>query len=262
MTALTIRLRNAADRDAVERLKDATGEGTASRAILRAVREWPGLVEELAAEREKVEDLRTALLDIVEAEASLPGAQAHRTSALEAAATVTDRNKQWPCQEPRAIFLDQADDPPVADAVLKEREQPVPRDRVEVRPQFRVDNPTDLTPFNPDGQSVECIMRPAPRTEPVAETKKLHLVDRCQDHVHNRLLDDLVLQRCDPERSCSAVGLGYLYPPHRRRPVRSPAMQASVQVEQPPFQPFTVHLPRDAVDACRSVSLQREVRPV
>ena len=91
MTALTIRLRNAADRDAVERLKDATGEGTASRAILRAVREWPGLVEELAAERRTVEDLRTALLDIVEAEASLAGAQAHRTSALEAAATVTDR---------------------------------------------------------------------------------------------------------------------------------------------------------------------------
>ena len=91
MTALTIRLRNAADRDAVERLKDATGEGTASRAILRAVREWPDLVEELAAERGKVEDVRTALLDIVEAEASLASAQAHRTSALEAAATVTDR---------------------------------------------------------------------------------------------------------------------------------------------------------------------------
>ena len=91
MTALTIRLRNAADRDAVERLKDATGEGTASRAILRAVREWPGLVEELAAERRRVEDLRTALLDIVEAEAGLAAARAHRTSALEAAATVTDR---------------------------------------------------------------------------------------------------------------------------------------------------------------------------
>ena len=91
MTALTIRLRTDGERGAVERLKDATGEGTASRAILRAVREWPGLVEELAAERRRVEDLRTALLDIVEAEAGLAGARAHRTSALEAAATVTDR---------------------------------------------------------------------------------------------------------------------------------------------------------------------------
>ena len=41
-----------------------------------------------------------------------------------------------------------------------------------------------------------------------------------------------------------------------------PAVQASVQVDQPLFQPFAVHIPRDAVDACRSVSLQREVRPV
>ena len=91
MTALTIRLRTDDERNTVERLKDATGEGTASRAIVRAVREWPDLVDELAAERGKVEDLRTALLDIVEAEASLASAQAHRTSALEAAATVTDR---------------------------------------------------------------------------------------------------------------------------------------------------------------------------
>ena len=85
MTALTIRLRNVADREAVERLKDVTGKGTASRAILRAIREWPGLVDELAAERRGVEDLRTALLGIVAAEAALTGAEARRTSALEAA---------------------------------------------------------------------------------------------------------------------------------------------------------------------------------
>ena len=91
-------------------------------------------------------------------------------------------------------------------------------------------------------------MRPPPRSEPVTEAKKLHLVNRCQDHIHNRLLDDLVLQRRDPERSCSAVRLGYLYPPNRRRPVRSPVVQTPVQVEQALIQPFAVHVPRDAVD--------------
>ena len=95
MTALTIRLRNAADRDAVERLKDATREGTASRAILRAVREWPDLVDELAAERRGVEDLQTALLGIVAAEAGLTGAQARRTSALEAATSAL-KARDWP----------------------------------------------------------------------------------------------------------------------------------------------------------------------
>ena len=39
MTTLTIRLRTDGGRIAVERRKDATGKGTASRAIVRAVRE-------------------------------------------------------------------------------------------------------------------------------------------------------------------------------------------------------------------------------
>ena len=39
MTALTIGLRTDDERNAVERLKDATGTGAASRTILRAVRE-------------------------------------------------------------------------------------------------------------------------------------------------------------------------------------------------------------------------------
>ena len=39
MTALTIRLCTDDERGAVERLKEATGNGTASRAILRAVHE-------------------------------------------------------------------------------------------------------------------------------------------------------------------------------------------------------------------------------
>ena len=57
------------------------GNGPPSR--LRAVREWPGLVDELAAKRRRVEDLWTALLGIVAAEADLTGAEARRTSALE-----------------------------------------------------------------------------------------------------------------------------------------------------------------------------------
>ena len=146
--------------------------------------------------------------------------------------------------------------------MLKERDQPIPRDCVEVRPDVCIDYPADLAPFYPEGQGVERIVRPPPRSEPVTETKKLHLVNRCQDHIHNRLLDDLVLQRRDPERSCPAVRLGYLYPPNRRRPVRSPCVQASVQVEQSLFQSFAVLVPRDAVDARRSVPLQCVERPV
>ena len=143
--------------------------------------------------------------------------------------------------------------------MLKERDQPIPRDCVKIRPDVCIDYPADLAPLYPEGQGVERIVRPPPRSEPVTETKKLHLVNRCQDHIHNRLLDDLVLQRRDPERSCPAVRLGYLYPPNRRRPVRSPSVQTPVQVEQALIQPFAVHVPRDAVDTGCCVLLQCEV---
>ncbi len=102
-------------------------------------------------------------------------------------------------------------------------------------------------------------MRPSARSEPVAEPKEFHLVNRCQDHVHNRLLDNLVLQSGDPERSCPAVRLGYLNPPNRQRPVRSSTMQARVKVEQPLFQPCAVRAPRFAIDARCGVLLKSEV---
>ena len=81
---MTICLRTDDERNAVERLKDATGTRTASRAIVRAVHEWPDLVDELAAERRKVEDLRTVLSAIVATEAGLAGAEADHRSALDA----------------------------------------------------------------------------------------------------------------------------------------------------------------------------------
>ena len=44
--------------------KDATSKGT-PHPILPAAREWPDLVDEFAAERRKVEDLRTVLFAVV-----------------------------------------------------------------------------------------------------------------------------------------------------------------------------------------------------
>ena len=111
--------------------------------------------------------------------------------------------------------------------MLKERDQHIPRDRAKIRPDVCISYPADLAPFYPEGQGIKRIVRPTPRSEPVTETKKLHLVNRCEDHIHNRLLDDLVLQRRDPERSCPAVRFGYLYPPNRRRPARSPRVSLS-----------------------------------
>ena len=58
-----------------------------SRDTARLRRSPPATAPETDAERRRVEDLRAALLGILAAETGLAGAQAHRTSALEAAAS-------------------------------------------------------------------------------------------------------------------------------------------------------------------------------
>ena len=148
---------------------------------------------------------------------------------------------------------DQPDHPPVPDPILKEPDQPVPRDGIEERADVAVDHPVDFPPVDGDG---ERIMRPAPRSEPVAVAEENRLVYWRQDDLRHRLLDDLVLQCGDAERSCSAVRLGYLYPSDRRCPVR-PRLHATVKVEQALVQPLRIQRPCHAVHARRSVPLQR-----
>ena len=81
---------------------------------------------------------------------------------------------------------------------------------------------------DPDAQRVQRVMRAPPGSKPVAEAEEVFLVDRVQ-HRRRRPLDDLVLQRGDRQRSLSSVRLGYVDPPARRRPIRSP-MDPRMQV--------------------------------
>ena len=91
MTAMTVRLRTDAERAAVDELKRATGEATASRAILRAVREYPNLVDQLRGERRTTAALRTALRAVAEADDDLARAEASRRQAVgQARAAVAD----------------------------------------------------------------------------------------------------------------------------------------------------------------------------
>ena len=70
MTALTVRPRTHADRATVDHLKATNGGAAASRAILRAVREYPCLVHQRKEERRTAETrLRHAL---EQARAALP----------------------------------------------------------------------------------------------------------------------------------------------------------------------------------------------
>ena len=145
--------------------------------------------------------------------------------------------------------------PCVPDSVLEKPQQVVSREPVEERPDVRIDYPVDLAPFYPESQGVKRIMRPAPRPEPIAEPEKFRLVNRRQDDIHYRLLDNLVFQSGNAERSRPAVRFGYFNPPRRQRPIRS-RMYASVQVEQPLFQSVLVPRPHQTVHASRCGLLQ------
>ncbi|KZS61664.1 hypothetical protein A4G27_15350 [Mycobacterium kansasii] len=64
----------------------------------------------------------------------------------------------------------------------------------------RVEHPVHPLSFHPDRQSVQRITRAAPRPEPIREPPEIHLVDGVE-HLDGRSLNDLVLQRRDPQRS-------------------------------------------------------------
>ena len=117
-------------------------------------------------------------------------------------------------------FLDQAEDALVADAMLEEADEPFLAHRVEELRDVGVDDEVHLRAVDGRRQRVERVMRAASRPEAVAEAEEVFLVDRVQ-HVDHGALDDLVLQRRDRQRASTAVRLGYVDPPARRRPIRS-----------------------------------------
>ncbi len=97
----------------------------------------------------------------------------------------------------------------------------------------------------------------APRPESVAEAQKVLFPDLVENLPY-RVLDDLVFQRRDPQRSLPPVGFRY---PDSSRRLRSigPAMEAPVQVAQPPLQAFSILFPRHAVHSGRCLSFQAVV---
>src|SRR6516162_1324412 len=125
-------------------------------------------------------------------------------------------------------FLDQADDAPVADPMLQKTDQPLLVDLVEERSDVGVQYVAHLPAVDPDTERIERIMRAASRPESIRHSGEVFLVDRVQQR-DRCPLDDLVLQGGDRERTLTAIRLGYVDPPARQRPIRSP-MDPIVQI--------------------------------
>ena len=97
-------------------------------------------------------------------------------------------------------------------------------------------------------------MRAAPRPEPIRDAEEVFLVDRVQQCDY-RPLDDLVLQGGDRERALSTVRLGYVDPPARQRPIRSP-LDPIVQILEIALKICLVVLPSQPIYAGCCVRLE------
>src|SRR6516165_7982588 len=164
--------------------------------------------------------------------------------------SVTDRHHPVFHDARLQPFLDQADDAPVADPMLQEADQPFLVDLIEERSDVGVQYEAHLLAVDPDTESIQRVMRAAPRPESVRHSEEIFLVDRVQQRDH-RPLDDLVLQRGYRERALPAIWPGYVDPPAWPRPIRS-ASDPVVQIFEIALKVCLVVLPRQSVHSrCR-----------
>ena len=159
------------------------------------------------------------------------------------------------CSEP---FLDQAQDPPVRDPVLEELHQPGVIQAAEEVPEIQVEHPVHLAILNRDRERIQRVMLSATGPKPVGEPQEVRLIDGVQ-HLNHGALDDLVLQRGDPERPKPPIGLGDVHPARRPGPVSAP-LNPGVQIPKIPLQVLPIGIPRLAVDPRGRLRAQRPIR--
>jgi len=97
----------------------------------------------------------------------------------------------------------------------------------------------------------------ASRPKSIREAEKIALVDRVE-HLDDRALQDLVLQRGDPKWPLSAIWFRDVNTTRRLCSVR-PTLDACVQVGEASLDPLPVLGPRHAVDSGRCLAREREV---
>src|SRR5215469_2269840 len=151
-------------------------------------------------------------------------------------------------------FLDQADHASISDPMFHKLDQPTVLDFVEKGSDIKVQNPAHFSPHNPYPQRVQRIMLSAPRPESVAKAQKVlfpYLVEDCP----GRVLDDLILQCRDSQRTLPPVG--FRYPDSSRRLcLICSTMDSSMQVGQPSLQVSSIFFPRHSIHSRRRLFLQ------
>lgn len=85
------------------------------------------------------------------------------------------------------------------------------------------------------------------RSVAVAESKKIFLIDALK-HGANRVLNDFVLQRCNPQRSRATIRLRNVYPARRFRSLGS-TVNPTMKIDDASLQVFLVFVPSHLINA-------------
>src|SRR5258705_978505 len=152
-------------------------------------------------------------------------------------------------------FLDQAQDAAVGDAGLDELDYPrfvgIFEEALDVGIKYVVH-----LPFHERiRQRIQRLMLAASRTKTIREAEEVLLIDVVEDGDHC-VLDDLVFQCGDPERTLPSVALLDVDPSRWKRPIRA-AMHPAVQIGKPTLQPGFIRLPCHSIHAGSSLAFQR-----
>ncbi len=152
-------------------------------------------------------------------------------------------------------FLDQPENPAVGNAMLHELEHPPVGNGIEKSPNVCIKNVVHVLPRERVRERVQRLMLAASRTKPIRKAQKVFLVNRVEDGDHG-LLDDLVLQCRNPQRTLPPVAFRDIRSSRGLRSIRPP-VDPAVQIDKSTFPPGLILLPREAVYSRCRFSLQR-----
>jgi hypothetical protein len=131
--------------------------------------------------------------------------------------------------------------------MLKEPHQPVTVDVVKEAFDVGVQNPVHSLFGDRNVHRIKSLMLATLRPEAITETDEVFFVDALQNRADS-MLDDLVLNRGDPQRPFSTVGLLNVHPLGRLRS-ESSAVNATVKIDNAIFQALLVFVPCHLIDA-------------
>ena len=142
-------------------------------------------------------------------------------------------------------FLDQAQNARIGDAMLHELHQPPFVEIVEKASDVGVQNVVHLLLQERVRQRIQRVMLAAPRAKTIREAKKVLLIDLIEDGSHG-VLDELIFQGRDSERTLPSIFFLYVHSSRRQRSIRS-AMNPAMEINQPIFESGLILLPGDPV---------------